>query len=194
MVSFFEAFFHVIADDTCSFKTRAASQSILGRGRGNITNMASSNQIKIDPLVLNGIAELMNPKTFAVYKKTWLDFINFSGINVDRRPDEADFRGYLEKKRNAGLCGNTVSTIYSHLNKFFIQLYGERLGVSQELNPSKVNPIINQPHKKPNPSKINPKLLLEMATAFYTGGFFLAWRVCEEGKNLYQRRTFAVFA
>ena len=87
-------------------------------------------QVQIDPLALDGIAKLMNPKTFEVYKKTWLDFLNFSGVNLLKRPDEADFRGYLEKKRSAGLCGNTVSGIYSHLNKFFIQLYGERLGVS----------------------------------------------------------------
>ena len=100
--------------------------------------MENPIEVQIDPLALEGIQNLMNPKTFDVYKKSWMDFINFAGVSILRKPDEEDFRRYLEKKRDAGLCGNSISSIYSHLNKFFIQLYGERLGVSAKQEP--INP------------------------------------------------------
>ena len=86
--------------------------------------------IRIDPLALDGVLKVMSPKSFAVYKQSWLEFIAFSGINLDRGPDESDFTNFFESKRDSGLSGNTMKCLYSHLNKIFSCLYNQKIGVS----------------------------------------------------------------
>ena len=94
----------------------------------------SALQGNIDPTLIensHGIFKLMSEKTFRVYKRSWLEFVTFSGIHVERQPAEADFQGFFDMKRDAGLCGNSIRCIYSHLNKVFKVIYGRNLGVSE---------------------------------------------------------------
>ena len=84
----------------------------------------------VDPLDLEPARKLMIEKTFQVYSKTWLCFVSFAGITVEKLPEEKDFERFIEHKRTSGLCGSTMRSVYSHLNKFMIQLYNKRLGVS----------------------------------------------------------------
>ena len=86
--------------------------------------------IRIDPLALDGVLKVMSPKSFRVYKTSWLEFTEFSGINLDRAPEEDDFTKFFESKRAAGLSGNTMKCLYSHLNKVFSCLYNQKIGVS----------------------------------------------------------------
>ena len=87
-------------------------------------------KLEIDPHELGGVFRLMTPKSFHVYKISWLDFVKFAGITVERKPEEQDFSSFFEMKRNAGLSGNSLRCCYSHLNKIFSHLYNRKLGVS----------------------------------------------------------------
>ena len=87
-------------------------------------------KLEIDPHELGGVFRLMTAKSFNVYKTSWLDFIQFAEITVNKAPVEEDFSRFFEMKRNAGLSGNTLRSIYSHVNKIFSHLYNQRLGVS----------------------------------------------------------------
>ena len=87
-------------------------------------------KLEIDPHQLGGVFRLMTAKSFHIYKNTWLDFVQFAGISVEKKPTEEDFSRFFEMKRNAGLSGNTIRSAYSHLNKIFLNLYNQRLGVS----------------------------------------------------------------
>ena len=87
----------------------------------------------INPLNVEIVEKVMkDQKTFFVYKKTWMDFVVTSGISIENEPKEEDFAQYLELKRAGGLAGTTMKSIYSHLNKFYCQLYNKRLNVSKK--------------------------------------------------------------
>ena len=88
----------------------------------------------IDPRDLNAAREVFgDEKSFQVYSKTWLDFVSFAGLNVEKAPVESNFEQYIKHKRSQGRAGSTMRCIYSHLNKFSVQLYNKSLGVSKIL-------------------------------------------------------------
>ena len=87
------------------------------------------HQIRVDPRNVDIVEPLMHPKTFHVYKKTWFDFIRNMGISEENEPDESDFINFFEKKRRGGCTGNTMKSMYSHLNKMYTHLYGMKLGI-----------------------------------------------------------------
>ena len=89
--------------------------------------MMTQDHLRVDPRDLRNLGSEMNIKTLNVYKKTWIEFVNMSGISVDNEPDENDFLTYFEKKRSSGCLGNTLRCNYSHLNKIYTQLYGMTL-------------------------------------------------------------------
>ena len=95
-----------------------------------VSNNSELVKLEIDPHELGGIFRLMTPKSFAVYKTSWSDFVKFSGISVELVPTEEHFAAFFTKKREAGLSGNTIRSIYSHLNKIYTHLYNRKLGVS----------------------------------------------------------------
>ena len=85
---------------------------------------------RVDPRNLDKIANIMNSKTFKVYKSSWLEFINIYDITIEKEPEESDFQNYFARKRSLGCSGNSIKCIYSHLNKVYGQLYNIRLSVS----------------------------------------------------------------
>ena len=88
----------------------------------------------IDPRDLNAARKVFgDEKSFHVYSKTWLDFVSFAGLNVEKPPVESNFEQYIEHKRSQGRAGSTMRCIYSHLNKFLVQLYNKHLKVSKML-------------------------------------------------------------
>ena len=87
----------------------------------------------VDPLDLEGLLKVTNPKTFALYKSTWLDFVAFAKITQDEAPTEKDYHSYFTMKRTKGKSGNYITCIYSHLNKCHTYIYGEKLGVCQTI-------------------------------------------------------------
>lgn len=96
--------------------------------------MEPQPSLKIDPLELSELMQILTKKTFSVYKVTWLDFVNFAQITVDNPPKESDFYGFFTKKRDSGFCGNSIKCVYSHLNKFYFHLYKEKLTVNTFIN------------------------------------------------------------
>ena len=70
--------------------------------------MEPQPSLKIDPLELSELMQILTKKTFSVYKVTWLDFVNFAQITVDNPPKESDFYGFFTKKRDSGFCGNSI--------------------------------------------------------------------------------------
>ena len=92
--------------------------------------MADLVNLKIDPHELANVSKVMTKKSFDAYKSSWLDFVSFAKLSVEREPMETDFFSFFEMKRSTGLAGNTLRVIYSHLNKVYKQLYNKNLGVS----------------------------------------------------------------
>ena len=86
--------------------------------------------LRIDPLHLTGVFRLMTAKSFEVYKSSWMDFIKHSNISTENPPSEENFASFFAMKRDAGLSGSTLKSIYSHLNKIHSHLYNQKLGVS----------------------------------------------------------------
>ena len=89
----------------------------------------NSDLTAIDPFVLTGVSKIMEAKTFEVYKKSWLEFLDFASISVLKQPKEEDFSAYFDYKRSKNLCGNYLKSIYSHLSKFFCIIYNKKLKV-----------------------------------------------------------------
>ena len=85
--------------------------------------------VNIDPLHLTGVFRLMTASSFAVYKASWVDFVQFAQISAHNPPTEEYFASFLAHKRSGGLSGNTIKSTYSHLNKIFSHLYNKKLGV-----------------------------------------------------------------
>ena len=140
-------------------------------------------QGKVDPTRVDNsysIFKLMSEKTFKIYKRSWMEFVTFAGVHVDREPLESDFQGFFDRKRDAGLCGNSIRCIYSHLNKVYKVIYGKNLGVS-EIHFTSAN------------IWIIVILNLGMATAFRSGwGLCARWKG-EKESSFYQRRTRWIF-
>ena len=100
------------------------------RPRFWIFEMAGLVNIKIDPRELDSVSKVMTKKSFDAYKSSWLDFVSFAKISLEKEPMEMDFFSFFEMKRSTGLAGNTLRVMYSHLNKVYKQLYNKNLGVS----------------------------------------------------------------
>ena len=92
--------------------------------------MADLVDLKIDPKELGSVSKLMAKKSFDAYRSSWLDFVSFANLSVEKEPMETDFFSFFEMKRSSGLAGNTLRVLYSHLNKVYKQLYNKNLGVS----------------------------------------------------------------
>ena len=85
----------------------------------------------IDPFNFEPVRKVMNKeKTFNEYKKTWREFCLAHKITIEKQPCEKDFEDFFDSKRAKGLCGTSLRSMYSHLNKFMVQLYSQRLGVN----------------------------------------------------------------
>ena len=85
---------------------------------------------KIDPLDFEKHSKLMRDSTFDKYTRTWKDFVKEAEITFDKPPIKADFEAFFNRRREAGLCGNSIRCLYSHLNKLYHILYGRQLLVS----------------------------------------------------------------
>ena len=59
----------------------------------------------------------MEKTTYKRYRKTWLNFINFLGIENENAPVEEDFTNWFALRKSNGLCLATLKAEYSHLNK-----------------------------------------------------------------------------
>ena len=74
---------------------------------------------EINPLEIEQYAHLLTADTFEKYAKSWKNFVLEKKIEIGKEPTKDDFYSYFEKRREDGLCGNTIRALYSHLNKMF---------------------------------------------------------------------------
>ena len=96
-------------------------------------NFETDNGGPVDPLALRSLQEILSDRTFGVYKSTWLDFVNFAKISIEKPPKESDFYDFFMNKRSLGIGGSSIRCFYSHLNKCYTHLYKEKLAVSTEM-------------------------------------------------------------
>ena len=88
-----------------------------------LQKMAASTT-KINPLDFSNLEDtLAKEKTRKTYKREWVSFIQFSGLNEDSKPTEELYTNYLKFRRSAGICGNTVQTILSILSTMTVHFY-----------------------------------------------------------------------
>ena len=74
---------------------------------------------EINPLEVEKFAKLFNADTFSKYKKSWLNFVIEKKITIGKPPTKDDFESHFETRREDGLAGTTLRSLYSHLNKMF---------------------------------------------------------------------------
>ena len=82
-----------------------------------------------DPRNVMNIGEFvsMDEQTKSKYVKTWNTFCDTYGISIDKIPIEANFMDFFKQKKESGTKYGTMKSIYSHLNKACIAIYGWQL-------------------------------------------------------------------
>ena len=94
-----------------------------------IKDLLEPNVEMYDPRNVINIGEFvsMDEQTKSKYAKTWIAFCDTYGISIDKIPIEADFMDFFKQKKESGTRYGTMKSIYSHLNKACITIYGWQL-------------------------------------------------------------------
>ena len=87
----------------------------------------------INPLEVSAYSKLMTEATFNKYKSSWIEFCREENITCDNPPKKENFEKFFESKREAGMAGTTIRSLYSHLNKMYECVYSRQLKVSLEI-------------------------------------------------------------
>ena len=74
---------------------------------------------EINPLEIDQYAKLLSEETFGTYARKWRSFVTEKKIEIGKEPTKEDFHSYFEERREDGLCGNTIRSLYSALNKMY---------------------------------------------------------------------------
>ena len=91
---------------------------------------------KINPRDFSLLSDTVaKEQTQKLYKRDWLQFVEFSGLTEDSIPDENMFTNFLKFRRTTGkLCGNSIQTLLSTLSTMTLHFYNFKIDkVSYEL-------------------------------------------------------------
>ena len=74
---------------------------------------------EINPLEIEKFAKLLSKDTFSKYSKSWKNFVVEKKITIGKPPCKEDFESFFETRRENGLAGTTIRSLYSHLNRMY---------------------------------------------------------------------------
>ena len=87
--------------------------------------------LKIDPTKLDCCDNILQAATREIYKKRWLQCVEWTGMSEDKPPTADMFFGWFKHIRiQNNYSGNSMHSIYSAISKIYRRLYHRQLSVS----------------------------------------------------------------